>query len=75
MHIDKPHSYNVHETDRMLQLHGVPLASFKSRAFAFLLDFILTFVVFAVLVIGGGRLAVLLHIIIGDVNLKYDFEH
>ncbi len=59
----------------MLLLHGMPLASFGSRAGAFLLDFIVAFLIFAGLLIAGGRLAGVFHIPIGDANLKFDFEH
>ena len=69
------HTYNAHETDRMLQLHGAPLASFKSRAAAFVLDFALAFLMFASILSLTARLAKLLKIPVEDANLKFDFGH
>lgn len=46
-------TYDAHETERMQALHGVKLASFKSRAAAFAIDFLLVFALFlAILFIG-----------------------
>jgi uncharacterized RDD family membrane protein YckC len=68
-------TYDAHETARMLTMHGVRLASFKARAGAFILDFLLAAVVFGGLVLLGSRLAVKLGIPIGDVHLTFDFTH
>lgn len=54
--------YNAHETERMRELHGAGLASFKSRAIAFAIDFLLGGILFMLpfvllaLMAGGGRL-------------------
>jgi len=37
----KPRLYNPHETERMLELQGLELASFAARAIAFLIDFVI----------------------------------
>ncbi len=59
----------------MLQIHGVRLASFKSRAAAFVLDLLLTFVLFLFLLKLGAWFATRLGFVIGDVNLQFDFSH
>ena len=45
-------SFHAHETSRFDQLNGLPLASFKQRAFAYCLDFIIIAAVSSLL---GGR--------------------
>jgi uncharacterized RDD family membrane protein YckC len=42
------HTYNAHETNRMQDVHGATLASFKDRSFAFGIDFILAFLIFLI---------------------------
>ncbi len=42
----KPATYNPHETERMKQIEGLPLASFQSRLFAITLDMIVVAVIF-----------------------------
>ena len=42
----KPRFYNAHETRRMDELNGMELASFRSRAFALALDFIIASLIF-----------------------------
>ncbi len=70
-----PRTFDAHETARLLQLNGKPLAPFKNRAAAFILDFALAFVLFTALLILSGRLAKILNVPIADVTLKFDFEH
>ena len=41
-------TYNAHETTRMIEVHGSPLASFWDRGLAFLLDLVFMSVLFAV---------------------------
>ena len=48
--MNKVHSYNAHETQRMLEIHGIQLASFKARLAAFMIDFLLAFVVFLIVI-------------------------
>ncbi len=39
--IAAPRTYNAHETERMRELDGTPLATFSARALAFAIDFLL----------------------------------
>jgi len=70
-------TYNAHETERMHQVHGAPLASFKARAIAFILDFLAAFVLFVAVFILSARLASRLGLlkIETNVNLKFDLHH
>lgn len=70
-------TYNAHETERMHQVHGSPLASFKARAIAFVIDFFVAFVLFAAVFILGARLASSLGLlkIETNVNLEFDLHH
>ena len=72
---NKVRNYNAHETERMLQVHGMALASFQSRAAAFVVDFLLAFALFMGLAFGVAWLATLLKVDIGDHMLKFDFQH
>ena len=56
-------------------MHGMPLASFKSRASAFAVDFLVALLLFTSLVISGAWLAPRLGIVVGDVHLTFDFTH
>ena len=69
--------YDAHETERMHQVHGVPLASFKARALAFVIDFFLAFLLFAVTLILGLRLVSGLGLLKlkTNVNLEFDLHH
>jgi len=67
--------YNAHESEQMRAVHGLPLASFTRRAVAFVVDFLLAWVLFLALLIPGGRLAHHLGFLTGDINLKFDFGH
>ena len=70
-------TYNAHETERMHQVHGAQLASFKARATAFISDFLIAFVLFTALFILGARLALSLGLlnIKTNVNLEFDLHH
>ena len=70
-----PGRFVAHETARQEALHGAPLAGFRARAVAFLVDFILSGVVFLLVVLPLGGLASRLGWIKGDVHLEYDFHH
>jgi uncharacterized RDD family membrane protein YckC len=59
----------------MAELHDAPLASFGRRAVAFILDFLLAWVIFLALLFTVGRLAVRYGFVTEDINLKFDFEH
>lgn len=70
-----PSTYNAHETHRMQEVHGLPLASFWRRAGAFLLDMILAA---AVLTLGVWGVAVIMARMghdPGDIKLQIDFKH
>jgi uncharacterized RDD family membrane protein YckC len=68
-------TFDAHETTRIREMHGVPLASFGRRVVAFAIDFLLAWLLFLAVLIGGGKLAIRLGLITGDVNLKFDFQH
>jgi uncharacterized RDD family membrane protein YckC len=70
-------TYNAHETERMHQVHGARLASFKARAIAFIIDFLVAFVLFVTVFILGVRLASSLGLlkIETNVNLEFDLHH
>lgn len=67
-------TYDAHETARMQELHGAPLAPFWRRAAAFLVDFLCAFAIFLALLLPLGRLGVNLGLVADDVNLKFGFE-
>lgn len=70
-------TYNAHETERMQQVHGTRLASFKARAIAFVIDFLVAFLLFGAVVILGARLASSLGLLNlkTNVNLEFDLHH
>jgi uncharacterized RDD family membrane protein YckC len=70
-------TYNAHETERMHQVHGAPLASFKARAAAFVIDFFAAFVLFTAIFILGVRLLSSLGLlkVETDINLEFDLHH
>jgi uncharacterized RDD family membrane protein YckC len=59
----------------MHALDGVTLALFGSRAGAFIVDFLLSFGVFLIIIIPGANLATKMGFAVPDVNLQFDFEH
>ena len=67
--------FDAHETERMKQLEGLPLASFGSRAAAFLLDFVLSALLGTAV---GVPVTILLQrfgwIAERDVVLRFDFK-
>ena len=67
-------TYNAHETERMHQLHGARLASFKARAIAFVIDFFAAFVLFAAIFILGARLLSSLGLLKVETNLNLEFD-
>ncbi|HEX8632936.1 MAG TPA: RDD family protein [Pyrinomonadaceae bacterium] len=70
-------TYNAHETERMHQVHGARLASFKARAIAFVFDFFVAFLLFAVALVLGLRLVSSLgwFKLKTNVNLEFDLHH
>lgn len=70
-------TYQPHELARRDQLKGAPLASFPSRAAAFALDFLVAFLLFLALLIGGARILNFFGWIDPDanINLKFDFTN
>jgi uncharacterized RDD family membrane protein YckC len=68
-------TYNAHETGRMQEVHGIPLAPFWRRAAAFIVDFLSSFGIFLAVLLPGGRLAANLGYVTDDVNLKFGFDH
>jgi len=68
-------TYNAHETERMHALDGVTLASFKSRAGAFVIDFILSFILWLLILVPGMRFAKRMGVDTAGVNLTFDLEH
>lgn len=70
-----PRRFDPHETDLQRRLEGVPLASFRSRAIAFVIDFMLSGIAFFAVVMPLGMLGVRLGWIKHDVHLEFDFHH
>jgi len=68
-------TYDPHETGRMRELEGLPLASFKLRAAAFVVDFLLCLAMSMVILIPGSLLGQRLDLLPKNVTLKFDFEH
>src|SRR5580658_5704357 len=52
----RPRLYNAHETERMQELDGVELASFTSRAVAFLIDFVIAGALFLAVLLTTAKL-------------------
>ncbi len=71
----KKNNYNGTESHRMQELHGLPLASFKSRAGAFIVDFLVTAVVCVPILMFGARLLQRFGLVKEDMHLIFDFEH
>jgi hypothetical protein len=62
--------FQIHETDRMHALEGLPLATFWQRALGFLIDFLLALLVWIPLEYCWRRF--LLHQ--SDIELRWDFH-
>ncbi len=64
--------YNAHETERLKQVHGAPLASFSTRLVAFGIDFIIAFIFFIVSLFCAGWLGLLDRLgVTKDANLEF----
>lgn len=71
----QPSTYDAHETHRMREVHGMPLATFWQRAAAFLVDMLLAAFLLTVTV---WLVAVMLFQLghdVGDIRLQIDFHH
>ncbi len=71
----KKTNYNGAESHRKHELDGLPLASFKSRAGAFIVDFLIASIVCVPILMLCAELLERLGLIKGDVNLVFDYEH
>ena len=71
----KKSKYNGTESHRMQELHGLPLASFKSRAGAFYVDFLIAAFVCMPILVFGASLLQRIGLVKGDLHLEFDFEH
>lgn len=69
--------YDPHETDRMRELEGAPLASFTARAAAFAIDMLVCFTLFDVVLIGGDALLQRAGLITHTENVvvQFNLEH
>jgi uncharacterized RDD family membrane protein YckC len=68
--------YVGHESARMAELEGVPLASFTSRAIAFAIDFAIAAASFVPLGMGAAIAAIHMGWIHGNVHIDFDpFHH
>ena len=68
-------NYNGTESHRMQELHGLPLASFKRRAGAFYVDFLIAAVVCMLILMFGAKLLRDFGLVKGDLHLVFDYEH
>jgi uncharacterized RDD family membrane protein YckC len=68
--------YVFHESARMAELEGLPLASFWSRLAAFMIDFTLAALTFAAAGMGGAVLLIKLGLLQDNIHLDFDpFHH
>jgi uncharacterized RDD family membrane protein YckC len=68
--------YVGHESARMAELEGTPLASFRSRAAAFAIDFAIASVIFVAAAMAGAVALLKLGWLHGDVHVDFDpFKH
>lgn len=68
-------TYDAHETERMHAVHGTPLASFTSRAGAFVIDFLLAFFIFVGLLMIANRVGSFSAEESEKITLPFDFKH
>jgi len=72
----KPSVYKGHESARMAELEGVPLASFTSRAIAFLIDFAIAALIFVAAGVAGAVAFIKLGWLHDGVHIEFNpFEH
>ncbi len=65
-------TYEPHQLNRLDQLKGMPLASFRARAAAFIIDFLAAFAAFTLIAIYGAKLLYYLGML--DPNANYNFK-
>ncbi len=70
-------NYKPHHAARLEQLKGAPLASFKARAAAFVIDFFAAFLLFLAVLLLGARVFAYFNLLPADqdYNLKFDLQH
>jgi uncharacterized RDD family membrane protein YckC len=72
----KPAVYLGHESERMAELEGTPLASFPARAFAFIVDSLIAGVSFVAAGMAGALALLKLGWLHGDIHIDFDpFHH
>jgi uncharacterized RDD family membrane protein YckC len=72
----KPNVYVGHESARMAELEGVPLASFRARAVAFIIDFAIASVSFVAVGMTGAAAFIKLGWMHDNVHIEFDpFHH
>ena len=72
----KPGVYIGHESARMAELEGVPLASFQARAAAFAVDFAISSISFAAFSMAGAIALIKLGWIHDNLHIEFDpFHH
>ena len=71
----KKSNYNGTESNRMQELHGLPLASFKRRAGAFYIDLLIAALVFLPIIMYGVRLLQRFGLAKEHLHLEFDYEH
>lgn len=71
----KKRNYNGIETHRMQELDGLPLATFISRAVAFIVDFLITIVISVPILMLGAKLLELFGLVKDNLRLVFDFRH
>lgn len=72
----QPTRYSGRESERMIELEGLPLASFPARAIAFAIDISLAAVTFIIPAMAGALLAARLGWIHSNVHIVFDpFHH
>ena len=71
----KNSNYNGTESHRMQELHGLPLASFKSRLGAFYIDFLIAALVCMPILMFGARLLQRYGLVKEDLHLEFTYEH
>lgn len=69
--------FSNHFKDRLRELEGLQLASFRDRAIAFVIDFLFSFALFSVITIYGSKLMIVLGLLKleGDVKYRFNFEN
>lgn len=67
-------TYEPHHLNRLDQLKGMALASFPARAAAFVMDFVVAFVLFTSLAIYGAKLLYSVGLLDSNVNYNFKFN-